>query len=244
MSYPPQDPYGQQPPSGGWPAQQPGYQQPGYPPAGPPTQQFPGAYPDPGYPGGGYPGDEPPKKKTGMIIGIVLAVVVVLAAVGVTGFWKPGFFLASDDDKKPEGGGNPPGSSAPQVPGGSNPPLPSSPGGQPPKPSIQPPGGSTGPVPGGEGGDAASILTVAQETVDAFNARDKEALAATFCDPSSLGDFDMTGMPADAKMTIVGEPKITGTKAGVPVELSMGTQKQNDDMPLENQSGRWCVTND
>ncbi|MGH3433301.1 MAG: hypothetical protein ACRDQB_10745, partial [Thermocrispum sp.] len=110
MTYPPQDPHGQHPQSGGWPAQQPWY--------GPPQQQYPGAYPDPGYPGyPGYPDDEPPKKKTGLIVGVVV-VLLLLAAVGLTGFWQPGFFLA-DDKKEVGGGGEPSGSTAPQVPGGS-----------------------------------------------------------------------------------------------------------------------------
>lgn len=233
MSYPPQDPYGQQP-AGGWPGQQPGpYGPPQQPPYGPPTQQFPGAYPD--------PGGEPPKKRTGLIIGVVVAVLVIAGAVGVTGFWKPGFFLAADEK---DGGGTDASSTAPQVPGGST--APGVPGGQtPPKPNIETPGGANTPVPGGGGaGDAAEISSKAQEAVDAFNARDKPALAATFCDPSKVGDFDMSSMPPDAKMTVAGQPKITGAKAAVPIEMSMGEQQMTDDMPLENPGTGWCVTND
>lgn len=75
MTYPQGPQYGGQPQGpqyGGYP-QQPGYPPPGY---GPPQR------------GGG---------KTGVIIAVVAAV-VVLGTLGITGFVAPGFFL-SDDDK-------------------------------------------------------------------------------------------------------------------------------------------------
>jgi hypothetical protein len=109
---PPQQPqWGQQPPPYG---QQP----PGYPPSGPQAQpqygqQPGGAYPQSGpqaqpqygqpqpgqydygqqqYPGQGAPeGEQPAKSKKGLLIGVV-ALVVVLAVVGVLGFVAPGFF--------------------------------------------------------------------------------------------------------------------------------------------------------
>lgn len=106
MTQPPAGPpYGQQPggpqpgpgpqgasPQPGYPAQ-PGYpQQPGYPPGQPPQAGYP---PQPGYPPGmppqggyppqaGYPqpGYPPPRKRrTGLIIGAVVAVLVVIGAV-------------------------------------------------------------------------------------------------------------------------------------------------------------------
>jgi len=118
MTYPPQpgqpdygqqpDPYGQQPGGygqqqpGGYPqyGQQPGYGQPGYPQpypqpgAGgsgggyPPTGQFPGyGAPPPGGGGG----------KKGLWIGLSVGLVVILAALGITGFVAPGFFLSDDE---------------------------------------------------------------------------------------------------------------------------------------------------
>lgn len=67
--------YGQQP---GYPPQQPGHPpQQGYPPPGYPPQQ---GYPPPGY-GGPLPPHQPPKKKkTGLVLGIVGGVVVLLGA--------------------------------------------------------------------------------------------------------------------------------------------------------------------
>jgi hypothetical protein len=93
----------QQPPPGYPPQQQPGYNpqgtyapQVGYPPQGqPPPGGYgqPGQQPPPGYgpqggggmPPGGYPPQgtgQPAKKSTGLIIGIVVAAVVLLAAIG------------------------------------------------------------------------------------------------------------------------------------------------------------------
>jgi len=73
--------------------QYPGGQYPQQPYQG--TQQFPQQGWDQGqYPGG--PGGEPPKgNKTGLWIGIAVAVVLV-AALGITGFVAPGFFLSKD----------------------------------------------------------------------------------------------------------------------------------------------------
>jgi len=66
-----------------------GYPQPG--PYGPP-----GGYPPPGY-------GTPRKSNTGLIVGIIAAVVVVLGTLGITGFVAPGFFLSDDEGS---GGGD------------------------------------------------------------------------------------------------------------------------------------------
>ncbi|MDT7729152.1 MAG: hypothetical protein QOI21_5728 [Actinomycetota bacterium] len=118
------DPYGQggQPPSGGFPQQGPPQQGQPYPGQQPYPQQGGGYYDQTGayqqqqYPGydqtaaygqqnpygqpygqgfGGPPAP-PPKSKTGLLIGIAIAA-VVLVAVGVTGFIAPGFFLTKDN---------------------------------------------------------------------------------------------------------------------------------------------------
>jgi hypothetical protein len=114
------DPYGQggQPPSGDFPQQgqpYPGQQQPypqqqggyydqtgawqqqpygGYDQTGAYGQQNP--YGQPYGQGFGGPPAPPPKSKTGLLIGIAIAA-VVLIAVGVTGFVAPGFFLSKDN---------------------------------------------------------------------------------------------------------------------------------------------------
>src|SRR5438067_1331218 len=131
MTYPPQpgqpdygqqpDPYGQQPGGSG---QQPYPQQPGgYPQSGgfpQPGQQPYGQQPGFGqqpYPGGGgYPptggfgqygayGAPPPGggSKKGLWIGLSVGLVVILAALGITGFWLPGFFLSKSSGSDAQG---------------------------------------------------------------------------------------------------------------------------------------------
>ena len=93
MSYPPggpgwqgqQGPQGQQGQQGQWNAP-PQYPQQQYPQQQyPPQQQW------------GPPQPPPPKSRTGLYVGLAAVVVLVLAAVGVTGFVTPGFFLSDDE---------------------------------------------------------------------------------------------------------------------------------------------------
>ncbi|MFO7191418.1 DUF4333 domain-containing protein [Thermocrispum sp.] len=100
--------------SGGWGQQYPpsGPQPQQYPPSGPLPQQQPPAYQQqpyeqqwqqPGqvyggqYPGGGYQQPEEKKSKTWLWVTIAV-VVVALGAVGVLGFWMPGFFVSKTFD--------------------------------------------------------------------------------------------------------------------------------------------------
>ncbi|WP_250288762.1 hypothetical protein [Streptomyces atroolivaceus] len=99
---PPQhDPYGQQPPPGPYGPQQPGYayppQQPGYgyPPQQPgyayPPQQpqgAPGPWGQPGTQPGmpGWPPQQPRKRRTGLVVGIVLGALVLVAGIGFGAF--------------------------------------------------------------------------------------------------------------------------------------------------------------
>jgi hypothetical protein len=99
-----QQPYGQQP-YGGY-GQQPTQQQPygGY--GQQPTQQQPYS-PYGQQPPGGYPGSQPPKKKGGAWLWIVIAVVVLaVGAVGILGFVAPGFFVTKVFDETALEGGN------------------------------------------------------------------------------------------------------------------------------------------
>ncbi|WP_328645945.1 hypothetical protein OHS58_41555 [Amycolatopsis sp. NBC_00348] len=98
MQQPPQYGQGQQGPQG-----YPGYgQQPGYPPQQPghPPQQ---SYPPPGYPPPGYGGPLPPhqppkKKKTGLILGIVGGVVVLLGAGIPLGIFASDYYASTGAD--------------------------------------------------------------------------------------------------------------------------------------------------
>ncbi|HET6705360.1 hypothetical protein, partial [Amycolatopsis sp.] len=88
-------PYGQgQQGYPGYPQQQPGYPPPqGYPPGYP---QQPG-YPPPGYPPAGYGAPVPPPKKrrTGLILGIVVGVVVLLGAGIPLGIFASDYFAST-----------------------------------------------------------------------------------------------------------------------------------------------------
>lgn len=118
MTYPPQpgqQPYGQQPgpydgsgvPQGGYPQSGAFPQQGGQYPGGYAQQgQYPQGGPY-GYPQGGGYGPQPPKKKTGLWIGIGVGAVAVVAFL-VTAFLAPGFLLSDDDgDSGGTAGGTP-----------------------------------------------------------------------------------------------------------------------------------------
>jgi len=117
MTYPPQpdQPHyghgGQQYPEQ-QPYQQGGYDQSGAYPQQQPQQQYPGGYGQQPYgqqqqygQGFGGPPVPPKNNKTGLLVGIAAAV-VVLVTLGITGFVAPGFFLGDDKAEKaasPEG---------------------------------------------------------------------------------------------------------------------------------------------
>jgi serine protease Do len=109
--YPPQPP-GFPPQPAGFPPQQqyPGYppQQPGFPPSGFPPGPPGGPFP-PGGPGGSFPfGGPPPKRsKTGLVVGVVAAVVVLLVGAVLV------ITRGGDDEVDRTGSGGAPGSSQP-----------------------------------------------------------------------------------------------------------------------------------
>lgn len=187
-----------------------------------PPQQPPGLYPPvmPPYPGG-YPTGPPPKKNTGLIIGIVAAVVVALAALGITGFVAPGFFLGDDGEQK----------AAPKTPSGDG---------------LTPPGtdsrgGESLEVPGGSGqADIEEVKRVAGEGIRAINERDAELAKSVSCDPESAGD--LSGLPPDAHAEVTGDPVQSGSEQfKVPVKFTAGGDSTQDFLNLANQNDRWCI---
>jgi hypothetical protein len=175
---PPQGPYGQGPyppahgqagnQQSGYPPQNP-YGQPGYPPQGYQPQGYqPQGYQPQGYQTQGGYGPKPPGNNTGILIGIAIAVVIIIA-LGITGFVAPGFFLSKDD--KPAAA--PPNSSQQEPPPSSS----SS------SSSSSSAGGSS--VQGG--------IAVLQSFVDKLNKQDAAGATALVC-PDSLDDVVQLGI--------------------------------------------------
>lgn len=238
MTYPPQDPYGGQPPSSGFP-QQGGYPPPeGYPQQGPyppPLQGYPqqGGYPPPG---GGYPypggyGPQPPKKSnTGLVVGVVAVVVVLLAALGITGFWQPGFFRSdagSAESSQKQGGGTDP--SAPAQP------APTEPTADAPAP---PPGGSDDPA-----GNGAIAKRAMEDFLAKVNAGDRSGAESLMCPDSQKIGLDRA-MEGKANLTLTDDPRdssritsseLAGTINGDPASGSIFAESADN-------GATWCVS--
>ncbi|WP_037354017.1 hypothetical protein [Amycolatopsis orientalis] len=238
------DPNQAQPQPGGYPnapqpawdpnAQQQGWdpnaqqQYPGYPqqPYGG-TQQFPQQGWDQGqYPGG--PGGEPPKSnKTGLWIGIAVAV-VVLVALGITGFVAPGFFLSKDDKSTSQA--QPP---APAPSQSSEAPLPSDSS----SPSTD---SSDAPDSGGSGsGEARQFINDFLAKLNAKDAAGATAMACQGTESMSKKSIDET-TSGDPQLTL---GKVTEGSATTSARLS-GTLSGKDasgTMVVMNRGGGYCV---
>ncbi|GAA1227773.1 hypothetical protein GCM10009676_07620 [Prauserella halophila] len=261
MTYPPQppgpgqpDPYGQQP---GQYGQQPGYpQQPGPQPYGQPPQPGPYGQQDPygqqpygqnpygqgqfgqgqfgqqpygGYPGG--PGGEPPKKKTGLVVGIVAAAVVLLAGVFAFTAWvAPGFL--TDDENSAEGNQG----TSPTTSQASEPAAPSS---ETVPTSETVPELETGAP--DSGGGAAGLNELATETVTALNEADGDAFDALVCADSPLKG-ELTPQQG-AQWQLRGTPSESGSRGQFTVTASMGNESGTVDFAAQQQSGQWCIAN-
>ncbi|UMP03130.1 Twin-arginine translocation protein TatA [Amycolatopsis sp. EV170708-02-1] len=256
MTYPPQpgqpygqDPQGQQPQQGGWdPNQQYGQpQQYGQQQGWDPTQQYqqqpqqgwdqtqqyqqPQQGWDPnqqGYQQGfGGPPAPPPKSKTGLIIGIVIGV-VVLVAFGVTGFVAPGFLLSKDEPVAA-----PPSSSAEPAPT-------SAPKSSPKSSTTRTPRSTES---GGSSSGDPQGVKVIQDFLAKISSGDRPGAIALACENrrASMGSvldvFLPPGSTAEVKRT-------QGTTNLVMAEIT-GTVEGQDakgTMFAQSQSGAWCVS--
>ncbi|SFW56828.1 hypothetical protein [Amycolatopsis australiensis] len=169
--------------------------------------------------GFGGPPAPPKKSKTGMWIAIGATVVVLLAAVGVTGFVAPGFFLSKDDNTVAA----PPSTSA----------KPSTPKPTP-KKSTTP---STKPsAPSGSGNaDAKAVL---QGFIDKLNAGDNAGALALGCSDSKdlLDSWLKTFLKPPLQLQLGDVPddqflvegQVTGTSAGKSVKGTLSATNFDD----------------
>ncbi|MBB3666258.1 MULTISPECIES: hypothetical protein [Prauserella salsuginis group] len=249
MTYPPQqpgqpgqpDPYGQQPGQYGQPGPQQYGQQPPHPgpygqqdpygqqPYGQPYggQQF-GQQPYGAHPGGpGGPGGEPPKKKTGLIVGISLGGVVLLAGVFAFLAWvAPGFLLDDEDDSGDSGQNASPATSQSSEPTTSE--SQASPETSESAPSDQR-------APGAQGTPEAT----AEAIVAGFNSGDRQAVADTIC---LSNPQEVPAIPDNVSIRIAGSAEVTGDAAKVPAQNT--AQDRDYYIVLKNEGGGWCYMGD
>ncbi len=235
----PQQPYPQQ---GGWDQTQQYGQQQGWDQ----TQQYPqqGAWDpnaqqqqgwDPNNPGytqgfGGPPAPPPNKSKTGLIIGIAIAA-VVLIAFGVTGFVAPGFLLSKDENTAAP----PPASSSSKAP--SSAPKSTKKSAPPTTESTESGGSSTE-------GDPKGIQALKDFFAKA-NAGDKAGALALTCEEDKAG-MDQTidsmipsGSKVEVKTTTgLGKDLVTGDLAGT----VKGKEVTGLAMAKAKSGGDFCLT--
>jgi len=250
--YPPSGP--QQQPGYGGTQQfgQPGPYQQGYPQTGPQPQQggygydqqAPYGQQDPyaqqgqygqydqqqGY-GGGFDENPPPKKKTGLIIGIAAgAVVLVGAGVGLA------IGLSGGDDTPAAA---PPASSsaATTTPPKSAPSTKSSPTTKSSAPKTSGSSSAGGPAPGGKPESKALFDAVAT----AYNKKDAKGLEDMVCrslyKPGIVGEIT-----DDNNVTIDGAPKDSGNASTAHWTNKIGDQSVSGSFNAAKESGLWCYT--
>ncbi|MDT8910705.1 hypothetical protein [Amycolatopsis sp. PS_44_ISF1] len=230
------DPHQQQP---AWDPNQP---QPGWDPnAQPygqphPTQQYPQPGWDPnqqqygqGYGGPGGPGGPGPQKnKTALWIGIAVAVVLVVA-LGITGFVAPGFFLSKDDTttaaQSPSTGG----------------PRPSTGAGLPSDEPAPPTGESTLPPGPGGSSDPGAGKTTIDEFIAKINAKDAAGATSMVCQGSESFSKDSIsettgGTPALKAGEYSGTALVTASIGG-----SVSGKDANGSVIASSFQGKWCI---
>lgn len=195
-----------------------------YPPQQP-GQHGPYGQPQPGQgmPPGGNPQPPGNQRKTGVIVGITLTLLLIAgAAVAITGFWQPGYFLSEDT------------ASAEQSDTGSG----STPeNGQPPKPPLETePGGEQQ---GGSEDDVTAVHAIAEDAATAINDRDEELARQISCESNEDPDFSKA--PDDARAEVAGDPVIEGDSASVPFRLTANGETRDLQLPAKRQNGAWCL---
>lgn len=235
QSYPDQPEYqGQQYP--GYPGYQ-GQQFPNQPYRGqagryaqPQREDFPGGFShqQPGYgaPPGGYPPPQRPpeprqkQRRTGLVVGVTLALLLIAgAAVAITGFWQPGYFRGDDSAQQAS------------APAAANVPAPA-------QSTSSTPQQTSTPAPTD---DDAEIRRIADTVAAGINSRDASTVKPVSCDPSKEQQADYDGFAKDLRVTISGEPAISGDSATVELTLTRSGNSKQVDLQLRRANGSWCA---
>lgn len=179
-----------------------------------------GGQPDPW--GGQVSGDaKPPKRRTGLITGVVVAV-ALLAAGGVTA----ALLLTGKDGK-----------TTAAVPSGGTP--------YPPSGTGNPPAGGTAPSRSSSGAPGADPASVAQAVVASINTKNVVQYASQLCTKPEQGAMDELKSDWDGDSTLhaslAGSPRITGSKASVTVALTYHGQSLTPDLNLQRRGAGWCA---
>ncbi|GAA1195151.1 hypothetical protein [Prauserella alba] len=208
----------------------------GYPPPGQP----------PGFPQGPGGFDEQPKsKKTGLVVGIAAAVVLI-GAVLVTGFWAPGFFVGDDSETSADGGnsgGSDSGTAGDANSGGDG----GSSGDSGQDGGFGDSGDTGGTDSGGlDGGDTGGAQAAAAQYAAALSDLDvpgmKELACAGSTDVAPQGEAP-DGLAIQASVAEVEETSVDQASAKLDMQVTSGEKSASmqADLTLENQGG-WCVS--
>ncbi|WP_329069178.1 hypothetical protein [Amycolatopsis sp. NBC_01480] len=225
-----QQPYGQPYQQGQQPYPTQQYPQQGWDPNQPPQgwdpnqQQYGQGFGGPGGPGG----PPPQKNKTALWVGIAVAVVLVVA-LGITGFVAPGFFLSKDSNTNTAQ--NPP--SQQRLPGTSAPGLPTDES-SPPTDQSQSPGT-------GGSGDSGEGKSTVEAFLAKINAKDAAGASSMVCQGSeSFSKDSITESTAGTPQLKAGEYSgsaiVTATISG-----SVSGKDANGSVIASSFDGKWCI---
>lgn len=208
---PDQAPYGQ--PEQPWRHGPPGYDQYG-------QQQ--------GYPGG--PDGEPPKKKTGLIVGLAIAALLLIGGVVIL------ILVLTGGEEDPQSAITLPSispSSAPaQVPPSNDP-------GQSEAPSAE---ASAPRGPAGTPADVEDVRKVGERAIESIGNRDPDLAREVSCDPGSINDVDFESFPEDVVIEMAGDPVVSGDSAQITAAVTHQGKTQELPLTAKRESDRWCIS--
>ena len=181
-----------------------------------PQQQWGPPQPPPQYPpqwGPPQPPPPPPKSRTGLYVGLAAVAVLALAAVGVTGFVTPGFFLSEEE---PAAAAPPPQS----------------------KPASPKPGSPQTTAPSTAGADE-----VVTDFVAKLNAKDAAGASAMVCKGAEQLSKEAIDRATTGSPDLKADKVSTKTGISADLGGTLGGKKAVGFVALTQNSKKWCVSN-